>query len=362
MRTKERDIPYCGVRYKVIKKANPVLNEQNTAHLMQFIIDRYGIYYAKDVLKLPAPWTKNPILSTYKFTNIFRENDRVSKALIKNVSKNKGLSLEDKVANTFLFRSWNNPYTFEDFGGPWAAEEIYNGLSLKEAVRPTYKTLAEQEPDRKWWSAAYNQGSTKSVWKYTDGKFRKGVTEGVEPDIPLRIFHIGPWLHELNIFERIMSAKNQKEVYEIIKEIPSFASFLAYQVFVDLTYIKDFPFSENEFTIAGPGCKRGLSLVFDDADGMTPEECLFWLRDNMDEMFTGLTYGDCLPEGYVWDPKTLFNDRPEYDRYINVMSLENCFCELSKYIRTYNGTGRPKVKYKPTKEPESHSRISLWQD
>lgn len=27
MRTKERDIPYCGVRYKVIKKANPVLNE-----------------------------------------------------------------------------------------------------------------------------------------------------------------------------------------------------------------------------------------------------------------------------------------------------------------------------------------------
>ena len=82
MRTKERDIPYCGVRYKVIKKANPVLNEQNTAHLMQFIIDRYGIYYAKDVLKLPAPWTKNPILSTYKFTNIFRENDRVSKACL----------------------------------------------------------------------------------------------------------------------------------------------------------------------------------------------------------------------------------------------------------------------------------------
>lgn len=83
MRTKERDIPYCGVRYKVIKKANPVLNEQNTAHLMQFIIDRYGIYYAKDVLKLPAPWTKNPILSAYKFTNIFRENDRVSRHLLR---------------------------------------------------------------------------------------------------------------------------------------------------------------------------------------------------------------------------------------------------------------------------------------
>lgn len=39
---------------------------------------------------------KNPILSTYKFTNIFRENDRVSKALIKNVSKIKDCPLRIK--------------------------------------------------------------------------------------------------------------------------------------------------------------------------------------------------------------------------------------------------------------------------
>lgn len=58
-----------------------------------------------------------------------------------------------------------------------------------------------------------------------------------------------------------MNAQSQKEVYDIIQELPSFAYFLSYQVFVDLTYIKDFPFSENEFTIAGPGCKRGLSYV-----------------------------------------------------------------------------------------------------
>lgn len=88
---------------------------------------------------------------------------------------------------------------------------------------------------------------------------------------------------------------------------------------------------------------------------MTPEECLFWLRDNMNEMFNGLSYGDCLPEGYEWNPEQLFKDRAVYDRYINVMSLENCFCELSKYMRTYNKTGRPKVKYKPTKVPKSYN-------
>jgi hypothetical protein len=32
------------------------------------------------------------------------------------------------------------------------------------------------------------------------------------------------------------------------------------------------------------------------------------------------------------------------------MSLENCFCELSKYIRAITGTGRPRKKYVPTKE------------
>ena len=103
-----------------------------------------------------------------------------------------------------------------------------------------------------------------------------------------------------------------------------------------MTYIKEFPFSENEFVVAGPGCKKGLDYIFKDYDGMTSEEALFWLRDNIDFVFS-------------WDPKALFSDLPEHDRCLNIMSLENCMCELAKYIRTIEGTGRPRVKYKQHK-------------
>ena len=287
MKNKERDIYYCGVDRKKIRKAEPYLNEENTAHLRDFIVDRYMTHVRKDILHKERPWTDNPVLQQYKFTNVFREDDRVSRALIELVSTNPGLTLEDKVLNTFLLRSWNNPDTFTDFGGPWTAEEIYRGLKLKDAVRPVYHELLQQNPDRKWWSSADNQGGTKYAWKFPDGEgFSRAPSEEMgktfqdyEPDIPLRVFHIGPWLKERKVFHRLMRAKDQKEAYDIIRESRGFASFLAYQVFVDLTYIEEFPFSENEFTVAGPGCKRGLDLVFTDYNGMTHEEALFWLRD-----------------------------------------------------------------------------------
>lgn len=362
MKTKPRDVPYCGVHKGRIKNAQPYLNEENTVHLMNFIIERYRIHVRKDILGKPRPWTEDPVLEKYKFTNVFREDDRVSRALIELVSTNPDLTFEEKVLNTFLLRSWNNPNTFTDFGGPWSAEEIYDGLSLKEQVRPTYKKLLKADPDRKWWSSAYNQGGTKYAWKFPDGEgFSRAPSEeqgkefkDYEPDIPLRVFHIGPWLKEKKIFKRLVNAKDQKQVYDTIREIRGFASFLAYQVFVDLTYIEEFPFSENEFTIAGPGCKRGLDCIFDDYDGMTHEEALFFLRDNIDEYFIALQSGDYTK--YSWNPEKLFKHRDPEDRHLNVMCLENCFCELSKYIKAVKGTGRPRNKYAPTKDPWNYQK------
>lgn len=362
METKARDLPYCGVRKAAVQQACPTMNEENTAHLLRFIVERYRVHVRKDILGKPQPWTENPVLQRYKFTNVFREDDRVSKALIDLVSHNQELTFEEKVLNTFLLRSWNNPDTFTAFGGPWSAKDIYKGLQLKEAVRPVYQGLVIQNPGRKWWSSAYNQGGTKYAWKFPDGEgFSRAPSEeqgkkfkDYEPDIPLRVFHIGPWLKERKVVYRLVNAKNQEEAYNIIREIRGFASFLAYQVFVDLTYIEEFPFSENEFVVAGPGCKRGLDLVFTDYDGMTHEEALFFLRDNLDEYFVALQHGD--QEVPKWNPEKLFKHRPKGDRCVNLMSLENCFCELSKYIKAVNGTGRPRNTYKPTTTPWEYLR------
>ena len=345
MQNKRADMPYCGVSQQKIREAKPKLNVVAVKHLYDFVTERYKIHIRKDFLKQKAPWTNNPILSQYKFCNIRREHDRQSQYLIKNISTNSCLSLEDKIVNSFYFRAWNNWDTMKDLGGPWPAKNLYSS-QMKEQIRPIYQKLATEDPDRKWWSSAYNQGGTKHAWKFPQGDgYQRAYKESEakkykdwEPDIPLRVFHIGPWLKDGHVVERLLNAKDQKESFDVIRSIRGFADFLAYQIFVDLTYIEEFPFSENEFVVAGPGCKKGLNKLFDDYDGLTHEEALFWLTDNIDEIFNEV-------HPPFWAGR-LFVDLPQEDRFFSVMCLENCMCEFCKYIRTVEGNGRPRVKYK----------------
>lgn len=332
MQNKRADMPYCGVSQQKIREAKPKLNAVAVKHLYDFVTERYKIHIRKDFLKQKAPWTNNQILSQYKFCNIRREHDRQSQYLIKNISTNSCLSLEDKIVNSFYFRAWNNWDTMRDLGGPWPAKCLYSS-QMKEQVRPIYQQLASEDPDRKWWSSAYNQGGTKQAWRYPDPNEKINK----EDDIPLRVFHIGPWLKEHNTVEKLLNARDQQAAFEDIKEIQGFADFLAYQIFVDLTYIENFPFSENEFVVAGPGCINGLNKLFDDYDGLTLEEALFWLADNIDEIFNKIH-----PPFLAG---RLFVDLPQEDRFFSVMCLENCMCEFYKYIRTIEGNGRPRVKY-----------------
>lgn len=337
MQNKSKDTIYCGVDVNHIKTAHPVINYENAAHLLEFITERYKIHLKKDVMQKPAPWTKNPILQEFKFTNVRREHDRQSRYLIKNISQNSKLSLREKLLNTIMFRAWNNFETFHDLGGAWTEEQLSNP-EFKEEIRPLYHKLCKKDPNRLWWSSAYIQGGCKAAWRKSD------ILKEVEKDIPLRVFHIGIWMSQLHTIDKILSSKTQEEVFNTLKELRGISDFLAYQVFVDFTYISDFPFSENEFTVAGPGCRKGLDYLFTDRDGMTYEEAIFWVRDNAAEMFK-----QCKSKGLTklsWEPNLLFSDLPESDRHLNVMCLENCFCELSKYIRAVTGTGRPRNKYR----------------
>lgn len=361
MKTKKHDVRYCGVREDVINNATPELNWNNVYHFKRFVIDRYRVHKRKDVKQLPAPWTNNPVIREFKFTNVRREHDRQTRYLIENIVENDNLTLEDKIVNCFMFRAWNNWETLKDFGFPYSSKKLYRP-ELKENIRPMYKKLQIEDPQRLWWSNAFNQGGFKMVWGYEDGTARtlyerNGAKKHHEPDIPIRPFHIGPYLKKNCVIDKILHSDNQIQVFEAIKEVPGYANFMSYQVFVDLTYIKEFPFSENEFVIAGPGCKRGLDLIFKDKDGMTYEECIFWLRDMINgpvgqgqELFRCDDISEYEEEhlGHTveWNSDKLFSDLPPYDRCMNVMSIENCMCELSKYVKAVNGTGRPRNKYR----------------
>jgi hypothetical protein len=47
--------------------------------LLYWIEERQSIYTKKEILNINKPWTQDNILLNYRFCNVYRENDRVSK-------------------------------------------------------------------------------------------------------------------------------------------------------------------------------------------------------------------------------------------------------------------------------------------
>lgn len=353
MKTKYRDVLYDGVDSQRIRKAQPVLDERILQLLKEFIRDRYDIHLKKDVQNLPAPWTENQILQQVKFTNVRREHDRQSQNYIKMIAT-RDINWFEKFWNTVMFRMFNISSIWEHL---WPARVVIE--TLPSQLNSYYTLLKNLEYlGKPLFTNAFNTGGLKQslalpeydhdtcraqrrgemIIKGEDGsdinykldreKLLSGELKSpdFEPYMPMRVIRyvakassqLLPTLHE-----DILKCNSQTEAYEMLLKIRGFSRFLAYQVFVDLTYCPEFQFSENEFTVSGPGCDAGINLLFVDKGGMTPAECLFWLRDNTDEVFGKRFFHD------------LFTDLPEHDRCINVMSLENLHCELSKYVRCH---------------------------
>lgn len=331
MRTKEKDILYCGVQKDEIKKAKPKIHRENFDLFMKFVSERYRIHIQKDILHKEPPWTDDPVLSKYRFTNVRREHDRETKWLIHYIAENSWLTYRQKIFNIILFRMYNKHETLEIMGAPFNIESIWH---CTEPIK-RLKNHQKEDKDFVFFTAAFITGGLKLALK-TEFPSRKDFV----PGLPLYKLK---QLNEHGFYVKLTMCRNQNEVYQLLRSINGIGDFLAYQIFVDFTYIKEFPFSENEFTVAGPGCRKGLDMLFTDKDGMTYEECLFWLRNNWYRFKNHKLF---------FDPEKEMLDLKHYDRVMNVMSLENCFCELSKYIRAYNNTGRPRNKYKPRKDDD----------
>ena len=320
MKNKSQDILYCDVSKEKIDSASPRINKENLKHLFEWIKERYEIHLKKDVQKLSKPWTTNKILQNYKFCNVRREQDKESKWLIKNISNNKEINYNNKILNTILFRLTNKSQTTEIFG-----VLDFENIDI-EKIRKRLDDFKKKNKNYIYFSNAF----------FTSGpKTQANKLFPEEKDMTIKMVKLTQKYKDKDIVNRIKRARSQKEAYESLISLPGIGEFLAYQIFIDLTYIENFPFSENDFVVAGPGCKKGLNLIFNDFDRLNYAEALFWLRDNQLKIF----------EKFGYNPEKLFSDLPIEDRFLNLMSLENCMCEISKYIRAFTNTGRPRIKY-----------------
>jgi len=285
-----------------------ILNNENASIFFKYIAERHLIYKKRFLLNQSKPWTNDVILQRFRFTNVFRELDTGTQYVINNILPF-CKDLKQVIFNLFVYRLYNKIETFDAVGlqdvNKFNAEFFESKLrGLKSAGVPVF-TGAFIVSGYSWVNPNADKISN-SV------KLIKWFCDIIE-----------------SIANKISSAKNSEVTYDSILSIKGVGKFLSYQISVDLGYWDNSLFNESSFVVAGPGCVRGLDFIFSSRSG-SYEDCIKYLCDIQLDWFVklGINVDD------------LFSDR--FERKLNLMSMENCLCEISKYLKVYYKIGRPR--------------------
>lgn len=265
-----------------------------------FAHERHAIFERR-VQGVAPPWTRDPILETFKFCNVYRASDRVSQFLIRDVAyADDGATELDTIFRIVAFRTFSRPAT-------WQAVARYLG------GQPTLKDLAS---DR--FLNALDHAREETSGLYT-GAFILCATDAYGRALKHH--------NHVELFRdmflrraaggRILAAQSLKSVFDILHEFPLMGDFMSYQTAVDLNYSPLLPFDENDFTVAGPGALRGIRKAFLDFGDYRPQDVIQWVVDRQEQEFASLG----------------LDFRGLWGRRLHAIDCQSLFCELDKYCR-----------------------------
>ncbi|MBA2718814.1 MAG: hypothetical protein H0U52_06170 [Chloroflexi bacterium] len=259
--------------------------------------ERQAIFF-KRLAGAPPPWTDDPVLRDFKFTNAYRASDRTSQYLIRHVIYEGAQAPRETFFRTILFKLFNRIETWE------ALRSAIGPLSAAGFDPDAYRrALSELQAQRQQvYSAAYIMPPVTSL---ASGAKHVGHIE-----------LLAKMLRE-NLPEKIGGVASLRDVYEMLLSYPSLGRFLAFQFAIDLNYGPNLNFDEDAFVVAGPGAQEGIAKCFVDRDGWSDEDIIRWTTDRQDSEFAqrGIDFRD------LWG------------RRLKPIDCQNLFCEIAKYAR-----------------------------
>jgi hypothetical protein len=303
------------------------LIEENLKGFWEFVAERQRIWYRRFVKRLPPPWTKDRLLKSYKFTNVYRELDYgtiwymkhvvpFAKKSVREMLTRDRKPFYDKRINllwlTVMYRLVNRVETFEEVG-----------------FLPYF-----------WWGSKCNEWREK-----LEKRKRRGDQIFTNAHLTLPTHTVGQTkidkymevlddLHEvklLPVFTAIQEAKGLEDVFKALLKIKCVGRFIAYEVCCDLILAKAIPFTENDWVNPGPGCMRGINLIW--PRHHTREEYqgdIRWLMKRQEAMFKG------------YDLK--FH---QYNHPLTLRGIEHSLCEYQKYYKMQRKVGKQRMHFVP---------------
>ena len=263
----------------------------------RFAVERQAVYFRR-LEGEPSPWTSDPTLQRFRFTNAYRAADRASQFLIRKVIYEGPQTPREVAFRTLLFRLFNLPSTWQaltaEFGQPEASSfdpSMYSAALARHAARGA-----------NLYSAAYVIPPVPQM-----GGERKHEQH----------LELVRWILADKIEERLGDASSLESVFDTLSSYPSLGRFLAFQLTIDLNYGPHLGFDEMDFVAAGPGAREGIAKCFAEREGWSDEDIIHWVTDRQEEEFDlrGLSF------------QTLWGRR------LQLIDCQNLFCEIAKYSR-----------------------------
>jgi 5-hmdU DNA kinase, helical domain len=265
--------------------------------LFRFIQERHYIYLRR-AAEEPKPWTRDFVLQRYRFTNVYRENDTVTQWIATNWrtphAKDPHLWFAMAVA-----RHVNNPTTLAALGYPvpWCSEHFVKTLT------------AMQGNGQRVFNAAYMINA-------------QGCPKGGSKAQYLAVNVIAPLWEAHRRVAGVLNAQGATlaRVSEELQQHRGIRGFMAGQIIADLKYVAPLRHAPDWWTwaVSGPGSRRGLNWVYN-RDITT--------RWKEPEWYAALTKLKARI-----DPLIAEVGMPP----LHAQDLQNCLCEMSKYVRGYS--------------------------
>ena len=299
----------------------------------RFAAERQHVFFRR-LKRLPPPWTDDPILQTYKFTNAYRASDRVSQYLIRCVIYRDDLPDDpaEVVFRVLLFKLFNRIETWELLEkavGP----VTYAGFSFKRYDQALTRAMAR---GLKIYSAAYIMPSGGSLGH--DRKHRNHLTlvgRMMEEDLPARL----------------ANSTTMQQAFKLIRDYPTIGNFLAYQYIIDVNYTTVTNFTEMEFVVPGPGASDGIRKCFASTAGLDEAQVIRFMAESQEVEFARLGL----------DFQSLWGRR------LQLVDCQNLFCEVAKYARVRHPeiggvSGRTQIKqrFRPNADPIDYWYPPKW--
>lgn len=267
--------------------------------LVYWIKERESMRLKKEA-GLPRPWTDDEILDTYRFCNVRRMDDKVSRWLMDN---------------------WYRPNF--DHPNMLYAVAVARFINLPRSLVGLSAFLFEDKIN--WKRVKTHLRSAKSNGPIFNAAYMVRGNDGVDKVASVIDYN----LKYLVKSKTEVDPSSMENTHGYISRVYGFGSFMAGQVVADLRWAVSGAWRDRmTWAPKGPGSTRGLNRLrgYGANQPMTDVE----FRDR-----------------FAWILEDLPQRLPtSITSRLEAMDYQNCLCEFDKYSRVLNGEGRPKQIYR----------------